>query len=185
MTRSFIYVFFLVFPIISTYGQRNLRLSASPPGYFNLTEAYVAKGLSYTTTPFSASTLGFTTINGYKVDENFRTGVGVGYYAYNGGGLIPLFLDLRYSFRATPLNYKQIQSGKSKPSFFLYADGGYLINPQNIMYGTRMMLNPGVGFMKPITELISASFSIGIMTQMGDGLPKSSFLNTKIGLHFQ
>ncbi len=74
-------------------------------------------------------------IFGYRINRKFLTGLGAGIHFYDGGVLLPLFLDLRYTFK----------QGSIKP--FLSADGGFLITPEKFT-DTNTFLQPMIGLSK-------------------------------------
>ena len=65
------------------------------PGLITINELHFGIGLGITNVPYSKSFFGFTTINGYQINKNFVAAAGTGLSFYNGGMLVPLFLDFR------------------------------------------------------------------------------------------
>ena len=85
--------------------------------------------------------------------------------------LVPLFLDLRYSFYV----------GRLTP--FLYGDGGLLINVSNLN-NTKLFINPGVGARYTLSRGIALNLGAGILSQV-DGTVRESFLTLKFGLVYK
>lgn len=156
----------------------------------NLTNIGYGYGLGATPTvpvPFSDNFINITNITGYKFSLSQRykdryglklrncvfTGLGVGFANYNGGSLVPFFLDVRYW-----LNYNVV-------SPYIYGDGGLLLNFSDLNGGTRMFLNPGFGFSFALTEKLVFKTETGLFIQMGNSKPRDAFLNFNLGLAFK
>ena len=103
---------------VSAQSEDSLKQSAyvhhSRPGFIQINELTGGIGLGETGPAYSKGFFGFTTVNGYQTDYNFIAALGTGLSFYNGGMLVPLFLDFRYEF-----NLDQFQ-----PQIFV--DGGLL-----------------------------------------------------------
>jgi len=63
------------------------------PGYITINEFVGGIGLKGRVLPYAQGFFGFTTIHGYQINESFAVGGGTGFLSYNGGSLIPLFVD--------------------------------------------------------------------------------------------
>ena len=168
----------LLFTSLS-YGQLSTR-SINPsyryvsnPGFVNLTEISGATGLGDISTENSKYYFGVTDIFGYQINRNFFGGAGVGYYIYDSGQLIPLFLDYRYS-----IYLKRV-------SPFFYNDGGALLNLAELRGGSKIFINPGIGMSRSLSSKFEGTFAIGLMVQMGINSPSTSFINFKLGIIFR
>ena len=142
-------------------------------GYVTVNEVTAGIGLSGTSTPFSTSYFGFTTMHGYQANETFLLGAGTGLLFYDDGLLIPLYADLR------------VRLTQSWMSPYLAGAAGLLLNPSDIDSGTRMYLNPAVGLLYSLSRNMALNFSAGIHIQMAPNINRSSFLNTKFGLTYK
>jgi len=145
----------------------------SNPGFVNITEINGAMGLGDITTENSKYYFGVTDIFGYQINRNFFGGAGAGYYFYDSGQLIPLFLDYRYSIylkRVTP---------------YFYNDGGALLKLDELRGGSKIFINPGIGMSRSLSSKFEGTFSIGLMVQMGISSPSTSFINFKLGIIFR
>jgi len=143
----------------------------SNPGFITINEVTYGLGLSGTTAPFSKQFFGFTSVNGYQVNRNFIFAAGTGLYFYESGLLVPLFLDIRFSFyinRLTP---------------YVFGDGGLLIDVSDLN-STKLFINPGIGTRYTFTRNIAANFGAGIQSQV-DGTVRESFLNLKLGIVYK
>jgi hypothetical protein len=116
---------------------------------------------------------GVTDIFGYQINRNFFGGAGAGYYIYDSGQLIPLFLDYRYS-----IYLKRV-------SPFFYNDGGALLNLAELRGGSKIFINPGIGMSRSLSSIFEGTFAIGLMVQMGVNSPSTSFINFKLGIIFR
>ena len=68
------------------------------PGYITINEVTTGIGLAKINVPYSSAFYGFTTIHGYQVDSKFLIAAGTGLSFFSAGTLLPLFMDLRYSY---------------------------------------------------------------------------------------
>jgi hypothetical protein len=141
-------------------------LNASP-GFITINEITYGMGLSGMSFPYSKHFFGMTTVNGYQVNKNFIFAGGTGFYIYESGLLIPLFLDFRYSFYISTLTP------------YLFADGGLLINP-SLLDNTKLFINPGIGARYTLSRKLAVNLGAGIHSQV-DGTVRESFLNMKLG----
>ena len=143
----------------------------SNPGFITINEVTYGLGLSGTTAPFSKNFFGFTSVNGYQVNRNFIFAAGTGLYFYESGLLVPLFLDIRFSFyinRLTP---------------YVFGDGGLLINVSDLN-STKLFINPGIGARYTFSRNVAIDLGTGIHSQV-DGTVRESFLNLKLGMVYK
>ena len=141
-------------------------LNASP-GFITINEVTYGLGLSGMSFPYSQHFFGLTTVNGYQVNKNFIFAGGTGFYIYESGLLIPLFLDFRYCFHVNTFTP------------YLFADGGLLINP-SLIDNTKLFINPGVGARYTLSRKLAVNIGAGIHSQV-DGTVRESFVNLKLG----
>ncbi len=141
------------------------------PGFITINVLTAGIGLKITDVPYSKSFIGFTTVNGYQINRNFIAAVGTGLSFYNGGMLIPLFLDFRYMY-----NLKQFTP-------FIVADGGFLLNFSNFIEGTKLFINPSIGIMYYLPKKIALTFGGGLLIQYGP--IRDSFLNLNVGAYYK
>ena len=152
------------FKVVPNKPYSNLNTAS---GFITINEGAYGLGLSGHTFPYSKHFFGFTTVNGYQVNKNFLLAAGTGFYIYESGTLIPLFLDFRYAFSINQL------------SPYLYADGGLLINTSKLD-NTKLFINPGIGARYAFSRNLAANIGAGIISQV-DGTVRESFLNVKLG----
>lgn len=141
-------------------------------GFISITEIGGAFGLGDVSTDYSRSLFSFTTIAAFKVNDHFLTGIGTGAHAYNGGTFIPLYIDMRYTFK----------QGKFTPIFT--ADGGVLFNLKDFN-SSGLFINPAFGIEKKLTERISLHLVAGILVKEPPEWMKASFINFRGGLNFR
>lgn len=142
------------------------------PGFINITELTGGVGVGLINLPYSKSFFGLTTVNGYQFTRNIRAGIGVGVLAFNGGTLLPVYLDTRYSFNAQ----------EYVP--FISAAGGVALSLKDIKGDTRIFINPSVGLKWVAANNIGISFSTGFMAMSGGGF-RDSFVNFRLGVEFK
>lgn len=140
-------------------------------GWFNNTELDGGLGMYLTFKPYSHYFYGITTVNGYVINKNFLTGIGTGINRYNGGWLVPLYLDFRYT----------LPRGKYTP--YIFADGGFQFDVEHFKLPNSIFMNPGVGFYKIITNRLALNAGAGLFVQQYDF--RSAFINLKVGLFFK
>jgi hypothetical protein len=140
-------------------------------GLISITEFQYGYGTGDINVPYSQSFTGFTALIGYQINRSFIIAAGTGLSKYNGGSLVPLFLDIRYAIKISRLT----------PYFF--GDGGLLLNFTNINEA-NMFINPGIGIRYSITRKIGINLSTGIMIQTAS-LNMNAFFNLKTGLAYK
>jgi len=141
------------------------------PGFITINELQYGIGLGNTDVPYSKSFFGFTTVNGYQINENFIAAAGTGLSFYNGGLLVPLFLDFRYAF----------QIGQVTP--YVFTDGGLLLNFSDLN-SLKLFLNPGIGVRYSFSQNFAANLGSGLLIQAGAG-NKDTFINIKAGVTYK
>ncbi|MBE0676060.1 MAG: hypothetical protein IH591_15500, partial [Bacteroidales bacterium] len=72
--------------------------------YVNTTEIGWAAGLGETSPDYTKYCFGFTNVFGYSFSKNINAGIGTGVHFYNGGTMIPPYLDFRYIFAGDRFN---------------------------------------------------------------------------------
>jgi opacity protein-like surface antigen len=140
----------------------------SDPGFITINELTGGIGLAGTTAPFSQYFMGFTSVNGYQVNKNFILGAGTGFYVYESGLLVPLFLDLRFAFYV----------GKLTP--YLFGDGGLLLDVSDFN-STKLFINPGAGVRYALNRNVAINLGAGFLSQV-DGTVRETFVNLKVGV---
>jgi hypothetical protein len=140
-------------------------------GWFNNTELNGGYGLYQVNKPYAHYFYGITTVNGYVINKHFLTGIGTGINFYNGGWLVPLYLDFRYTF----------PQGRYTP--YVYADGGFQLDLEHIKVPNSVFMNPGVGVYKIITNRLALNMGAGVFIQQYDF--RSAFINLKVGIYFK
>jgi hypothetical protein len=128
-------------------------------------------GIAQVHTAYSHSSVGFTTIEGIQFNRISTVGVGTGISFYNGGPLIPLFLDYRFNF------YNHLKS-----TTYLYGDGGWLFKASSSLQYTKLFINPGLGLKYELGPYMDGNLDIGVLVQQGER--RDTFLNIKAGISF-
>jgi hypothetical protein len=141
----------------------------SPAGYYNLTQLSFIIGetdeLSATVSKFVPSV---TTINGYRFNEHFAAGVGVGIAVYE-YMVFPVFIDLRWSvFKGAFTPVVAFKGGYSfadnDRELFPYSSGYYYNNLEYHNTG-GWMGNPEVGFKVTANRHFDFMFTLGYYYQ--------------------
>jgi hypothetical protein len=140
----------------------------SSPGYITINEFTAGIGFKEASVPFSKSFFGFNTIHGYQISRNFVVGAGTGISIYNGGAMIPFFIDFRFYYSIHSLTP------------FFSGDGGLLFNPSG---NEKLFINPGAGIRYALNKNMCITLGSGFFLQVAETL--NSFVNFKIGLTFK
>ncbi|MHC1731065.1 MAG: hypothetical protein AB9888_03370 [Bacteroidales bacterium] len=165
--------------IIGAYAQPDPRIARTPkinydwqPGFVSITEVTGAFGLGITDDDLSGHYYGLTTIAGYQFARNIKVGAGAGLHIHQDGTLLPLFLDIRYSF-----NSQEIVP-------YFAGDGGIMLDFNNLE-NTRIFINPSAGLKYLVANRTGISFSTGLMVSTGGPNARKSFINFKLGIEFK
>ena len=143
----------------------------SSPGYITINELQAGLGLGNTSTDFSKSMYGFTSIHGYQMNKSFLLAGGTVVLLYNGGMLIPLFMDFRYNFKISSFTP------------YAYSDGGILMNVSDLVEGSKIFINAGGGVRYSFSRQIAATLSAGYWIQ--NGISRDSFVIVKTGITYK
>ncbi|MFO7851457.1 MAG: hypothetical protein ACQERS_05365 [Bacteroidota bacterium] len=143
------------------------------PGFINYTEFNYGTGLGETGPEYSNSYWGFTSVFGFQANRNFSVGAGTGFHYHNNGILIPVYIENRYSMYLkyfTP---------------YLLMNSGMLLDPEEMLPGTKLFINPGAGISRCISHKVEINFSAGVFVHMSPTTARSSFINFKLGIIFR
>lgn len=179
MKRTLLIMLMAIVGVITVSAQKTVSPNKpystliSTPGYVTINELTAGIGLGDIVVPYSKSFVGFTTIHAYQIDKNFVIGAGTGASFYNGGTLIPLFLDFRYRFYISTITP------------YLFGDGGFLFSLSDFNNESRIFVNPGMGVRYTISEKIGITCGIGYWLQSGGSSYRDSFINFKLGATFK
>lgn len=149
----------------------NKPIPPKETGFISISEIGGGLGLGDVSVDYSRNVVTINTIAGYQVNKHFIAAIGTGVNFYNGGYLVPLFLDFRYAFN----------EGKISP--FIVADGGVLFNPDGLS-SSGLFLNPAIGFKRKLNSRVSFHISAGGMVQNAPAPNRYSFFNFKGGVSF-
>ena len=98
--------------------------------------------------------LGFRSVNGYKFNEHFSLGAGIGIEKYKGSILMPITFDARAT----------ILKGKVSPVFT--ANFGYAVGLADVKGG--LVINPQIGIKTNISKNVAYLFNVGYKWQARD-----------------
>jgi|WetSurSiteA1Bulk_404760.scaffolds.fasta_scaffold55070_2 hypothetical protein len=168
---------FLSIPLIVNCQTDSINLKSSDETIsrsrlYNITEMNFGFGLGDTNADYSKSLIGLTSSIDFGIVRNLLGGIGTGISFYNGGTLIPIYLDLRYF-----LNLGKI-------SIYGSGDGGLLLNLSEIESDPKIFINPSVGFVYPLRENLKANMSVGLFSQTNSNNSHDSFINFKLGMTY-
>lgn len=176
MKKLLVMLVIFVFASILIFGQADSSMlkfsfaSISKSGIYNTTEMNFGVGLGDTNADYSKSFFGVTGGVGLGIFRNLLCGIGTGVFFYNGGTLIPIYLDIRYF----------LEFGKI--SAYAFSAGGLLLNISGSNDGTRLLLNPGLGIKYHLGNKISANIGAGVLIQTIKDKERDSFFNFKLGI---
>lgn len=176
MKRTFTLLFLLIFAASAISAQEKIDPNqpgtnlSTEKGYITINELQFGFGLGVIDVPYSKSFFGFTTVHGYQFNKSIVAAAGTGLSFYNGGLLVPLFLDFRYRFdidQYTP---------------YVFADGGFLLNFSDFG-STKLFINPGMGIRYAFNRNWAANLGAGVLVQHGGF--RDSFINFKMGATYK
>jgi len=142
---------------------------SSEPGYVTINELSAGIGLGETGPDYSKSFFGFTTIHGYQINKRFTTSGGTGILFYNGGALMPLFIDVRFRFYFKPV------------SPYLWEQTGVLLNFSDFQ-NSKFFVALGAGGQYAFSKNLAANLGIGGMLQ--SNVLRDSFIVVKGGVTY-
>jgi len=164
--KHLLLLFILSFAVVPVAAQSNEQEAKKPAGsYYNLTQLSFIIG---ETSDLSATTANFvpsvTTINGYRFNDHFSMGVGVGVAAYD-YLVFPVFADFRVSiFKG---NFTPIAAFKGGYAFAdndkeLFPNRFYEMNYTNT---GGWMCNPEIGFKITVNDHCEFLLTVGYYYQ--------------------
>lgn len=142
---------------------------SSEPGYVTINELSAGFGLGETGPDYSTRFFGFTTIHGYQINKSFTTSGGTGILFYNGGALVPLFVDVRFRFNLKPITP------------YLWEQTGVLFNFSDFK-NSKFFVAFGAGGQYAFTKKLAANLGVGGMVQ-SSGV-RDSFIVVKAGVTY-
>jgi hypothetical protein len=170
-------------------SQRPVSSQNQLTGYVTTNEFSSGFGLGQVSVPYSQWFIGISTIHGYKFNDSFIASVGTGISLYNGGGLMPLFADLRYYPNIhikTEGNLKLYRSvSRTSNNYitpYLNAKVGVLFPVYGEETTTRFFVFPGIGLNYMVNHHISVMFGTGPFIQYGKY--RDSFVNILAGIRY-
>ena len=143
-------------------GKSSGTLSGEP-GYVTINELSTGFGLGKTVVDYSKFFFGFTTIHGYQINKSFTTSGGTGLLFYNGGALLPLFIDIRFRFDLRPVTP------------YLWNQEGMLVNFSDSQ-DSKIFAALGGGGQYAFSKNLAANLGIGAMIQSSFGIRDSYFV---------
>jgi hypothetical protein len=142
-------------------------------GFISITEIGGGLGLGDVSVDYSRRLVTLNTIVGYRINDHWISGLGAGVNIYNGGTMIPLYVDLRYIFD---------NGGKVNP--FFVADGGAVVDVKSFN-SSGLFINPCFGIQKKLTSRASFHISTGLWIQQAPSGMRNSFYTFKGGVSFR
>jgi hypothetical protein len=136
------------------------------------TEINSGLGLLTTDTDFSNHFFGLTSGFRYGITKDFQGGLGAGLSFYNGGLLVPVYIDLRYFLNI------------GKMSLYPFGDAGLLLNFPDSKWNEGLFVNPGIGVRRLISDKLAISLGFGLFVQKRPEDLRDSFINAKFGISF-
>ncbi|HUX95297.1 MAG TPA: hypothetical protein VMV47_06140 [Bacteroidales bacterium] len=162
--------------LADSLAEANKPIPPKESGFVSINELGGGFGLGNTAVDYSKSLLGVSTIAAYRINQHFITGFGTGLSLYDGGTMVPLYLDFRYILR------------ERKFTPFVVADGGFLFVTKDFS-ASGIFINPAIGATRKVNEKITLHLSSGLLLQAAPAGPPSggfrrSFINIKGGISF-
>jgi len=144
------------------------RLSAPKEnGFVDIISVTGGYGLKLRDLDYEKHLIAIDNVFGYQINRNFLAGIGTGIHLYDGGELIPLFLDFRYRFG----------KGSFKP--FLSADGGFLLCLEDFEE-SNTFIQPMIGLSRRLGQKTYLYLSTGLtIIQTPPPYHRSTFFSVK------
>lgn len=152
----------------------NKPLPPKESGFVSITEVGGAFGLDDVSVDYSRRLLSFTTVAAYRINQHFLTGIGTGIHFYNGGILVPAYIDLRWS----------LNEGEGHMTPFVSADAGFMFSVKKF-WSSGLFINPAIGMSKKLSNNASMNVSTGLLIQTSPVGLRYSFINIKGGVMFR
>jgi hypothetical protein len=155
---------------VQTMAEQHLTDSARLyPVFVSAGEFESGLGINRTEVPYSQYFLGGSVLFGMEFNKRFLGGIGAGAHIFNGGTLMPLFLEFRYGF---PIK-----------SFtpYIFSKGGPLLDFGSYSH-SNLFLNAGIGLRHQISEDLAFNFGTGIYSHNSRISGRDSFINFNIGI---
>lgn len=159
----------------------NRQVTINPgSGYVTVNELSVGYGLGETVIDYSRYFSGFTTTHGYQlniyglnVNSSLAAGAGTGIFIYNGGVLLPVYGDGRFT-----MNRKRV-------SPYVFVRSGLLFSLRDFNGQTRLFVQGGTGLNIKIDDQFAFCVSPGLLLQMGSNVSRDAFLSLNAGIVFK
>ena len=162
--------------LADSLAEANKPIPPKESGFLGIAEIGGGFGLGDKSVDYSKSLLNVDIITAYRINNHFITGFGTGLSIYNGGTMIPLYLDFRYILK------------ERKYTPFIVADGGFLFVMKDFQ-ASGIFINPAVGATRKLNDKLSLHLSSGLLMQSAPAGPpyggfRKSFINFKAGISF-
>jgi uncharacterized coiled-coil protein SlyX len=139
------------------------------PVFISAGELESGLGINNTAVPYSQYFFGGSVLFGMEFNKRFLGGIGAGAHVFNGGTLVPVFLEFRYGFpikNFTP---------------FIFSKGGPLLNFSGYSH-SNLFLNAGIGLRHQVSYNLALNFGTGIYSHNSGVSGRDSFINFNLGL---
>lgn len=166
----------------STLRSQDFYLEPPDPrsGYININELTCGYGLGSTDVPYSKYFYGFTTIHSYEfnfepfnINSGFSIGAGAGMQFYSDGAMFPVTGDLRYTIYLRRI------------SPFIYGNGGFLTNFDDLRNQSMLCLNCGIGTKIQMSEKLNLSIGTGLSVQLSQDDTRDTFVSLRAGVSYK
>lgn len=141
------------------------------PRFITAAELTGGWGMNTTDIPYAHWLSGATVVAGLEFNRRFLAGFGAGAHIFNGGTLIPIFVEFRYGFPTK--NFTP----------YLFSKGGALLNFES-NNSSNIFLNAGIGLRHQFSDKLGFNFGTGLYTHNSGQYGRSSFLTMNLGLIF-
>ena len=155
------------------FGNRPVAMLKTNRGLIAMVEYHGGLGVGTADTSYSKSFHGLNALIGYQLNRSFIIAFGTGVSVYNGGALMPIYGDMRYTFLL------------DKIAPYLYGDAGLILSFYDLNK-TRIFLNPGMGARYSLSRRFALNIAAGIFIQSGtSGAGQDAFVNLRTGVTYK
>jgi hypothetical protein len=139
------------------------------PVFISAGEMEGGLGINVTEVPYSQYFFGGSALFGMEFNKRFLGGIGAGAHIFNGGTLMPIFLEFRYGFPVKSFTP------------YIFSKGGPLLNFSGYTE-SNIFLNAGIGLRHQISDNLAFNLGTGIYSHNSGISGRDSFINFNFGL---
>jgi hypothetical protein len=141
------------------------------PRFISAAEIIGGPGINVTSVPYSQYVVGGNVLFGMEFNRRFLGGIGAGAQVFNGGTLVPLFLEFRYGFPVK--NFTP----------YIFSKGGPLLDFGSYS-ASNLFMNAGIGVRHQLSDNFAINFGTGLYSHNSGANTggRNSFITVNAGI---